>query len=304
MSERTLALFLHRLLDGSLNPVGPARDAVMLHRLAARPAPVFQTLIGAHVQALLSEWPAGNTLRPTAAPTAALWVAAALNNLAWAAANPPDPRLLAATTRLVTALPAADTLDATLAYHALLRRIERIAPPPDWRPVAAALLARDPLTAAWLPRADAIDDWKPVRELLRYTSIRAALHDRLLRVLPHPEALERGEMDSAVAIANAEAGRVLGLWAHGGAEGRAFALALYEADCALNRRGDDERPVWPLLDGIRAARASDDALRRRNAERLLARYQPLTALFGEPALLRPYTRLDARFLDALGMVRG
>jgi hypothetical protein len=300
MSERSLAIFLHGLLEGRIAPAGPVRDAAMLRRLTERPAPALQALLGAHLDALLAGWPGGPALRPAAIPAAALWAGAALNNLAWSAARA-DPRLLTATLRMVEALPAASSAEAALAYHSLLRHLVRIDAPQDWLPVARQLVARSPLTAAWLPRIGEQFDWALLLDLLSHPPIRAALRDRLLSLLPRPEALSQGRIDTDIAMANAETGRLLaGLLEHGGLSWRPFVLALYEADCALQRRGDDERPQWPLLDRLRAARASDDPLLRRNAQRLLARYGPLAGLLADERLVRPYLYLDAHFLEQIG----
>lgn len=300
MSERALAIFLHRLIEGRLEPTAPVRATTMLEQLGERPAPALCDLLGAHVDALLAGWTGGMALRPATIPTSALWVGAALNNLAWAAKHA-DPQLLTATLRMVQALPAAADAGAALAYHGLLRHLDYASAMQDWLPVARQLTERSPLTAAWLPRIDERLDWALLLELLDHYPAKAALRDRLLALLPAPEALGRGLIESDIAIANAEAGRLLaGLLEHGGTPWRPFVLAFYEADCALQRRGDKEHPIWPALDHARTARVSDDPLLRRNAERLLARYRPLAGLLADETLVRPYLYLDGRFLEQIG----
>ena len=300
MSERALAIFLHSLLAGRIEPDGPVRAGAVLARLAERPAPALQALLGAHLDALLSTWPDGAALRPAVVPASALWVGAALNNLAWSAAHA-DPRLLTATLRMVQALPAAPDAESALAYHCLLRHLEHTSAAQDWLPVARMLVERSPLTAAWLPRLDEQIDWALLLELLSRRSIGAALRDRMLELLPPPETIGRARIETEIAKANAESGRLLaGLIEHGGACWQSFVLAFYEADCARQRRGTEERPEWPLLDQLRAARTSDDPLLRRNAERILARYRPLAALMPEERLLHPYIYLDVRFLEQIG----
>jgi hypothetical protein len=74
-------------------------------------------------------------------------------------------------------------------------------------------------------------------------------------------------------------------------------LACYEADCFMQRRGNDEHPTWPLLEYLRVLRASDDVLQRRNAGRMLARYRTLVALLEAGAPLSRYLYLDGRFLQ-------
>jgi hypothetical protein len=301
MSEYALAQFLQRLLADELAPAGPLRDGAVLVLLIEQPAPVLQQLLGLHLDAMLARWPGGAALRPAAIPATALWAAAALNNLAWAATRP-DPRLLTATLRLADALPAAETLEAALAYHCLLRRLDGQAPGADWQPVVRRLLDRSPLTAAWLPSLGERLRWPLLLELLQPPPLRAALRDRLLGLLPAPEALSR--IDGDTALANAEAGRLLaGIAEHGGPAWQPFLLELYEADCLLGRRGSDERPTWPHLEWIRQARLNDDKLLQRRAERLLERYRPLVPLLADPELVRRYLYLDGAFLQQIAALQ-
>jgi hypothetical protein len=96
-----------------------------------------------------------------------------------------------------------------------------------------------------------------------------------------------------LAQGNVELGRILeGLSEHGGAAGTRWLLALYEADCLLQRQGSEESPTWPLLRWLHAARYSSDPLERGNARRVLARYYPLLPLIDQEHPLRPYTRLE------------
>jgi hypothetical protein len=287
MSERALTVFLHGLLEGRLAPVAPVRDGTALARLLEEPAPVFEKLLNAHVDALLSGWSGGATLRPENIPATALWVGAALNNLAWSASRS-DPSLLNVTLRLARALPLAGDTEAALAYHSLLRHLDPQALAEDWQPVVTLLLERSPLTAAFLPRVVEKFDWPHLLALLRYRAIQVALRDHLL-ALP---------LEPAVCL---EVGRLLeGLLEHGGPQLRPFVLAFYEADCAFRREVSQRQPYWPLFDQVRAARISSDARVRRNANRLLARYRPLAALLADTATLRLYTRLDHLFLIQIG----
>lgn len=294
MTARSLALFLHRLLAGDLAPEGPVADAATLAGLAERPPQPLRELLGAHVDALLSGWPDGLSLRPEALPATALWAAAALNNLAWAAARP-DSRLLSVTLRMAQALPVAADGPAALGYHSLLRHLDRVEPAPGWAPVTLQLAVASPLTAAWLPHLDRQLGWELLLELLARPPARAALRDRWLGLAPSADEVRR-TLSAERARANAEVGALLAGLLERGEAWRPFVLAFYEADCAMLRRGGEERPSWPLLEQLRAARASADPRQRRHAERALARYRPLADLLTEPALLRPYLRLDGRFL--------
>ena len=294
MSTRSLAIFLHRLLAGALEPVGPVSDSATLTRLVEQPAPVLQTLLGAHVDALIGGWPDGALLRPRTLPATALWAATALNNLVWALQRP-DPRLLTVTLRLAQALPAATDPATALAYHSLLRHLDRLELASDWLPVARLLVARSPLTAAWLPRRE--EQLSPVLlDLLRQPPVQVALRDRWLGLLPDLAAVRR-TVSLECATANAELGSLLGALLEHNAEWQPLALAFYEADCLLQRQGSREQPTWPGVTALgTAARYGADARQRRHAERVLARYRPLVALLADEALVRPYLHLDGRFL--------
>lgn len=290
MSERALGLFLQRLLESRMQPVAPVQDAALLHRLVGQPAVALAQLVSAHVDALLSELPAGFTLRPATIPATTLWVAAALNNLVWSVQHP-GKRLLTVTLRLAQALPPATDLSAVLAYHSLLGHLDDLTGDltvaPNWQAIVTLLLERSLLTAAWLPRISQPFDWPQLLALLQHPPLQVALRDRLLR-LPHTPDINR------------EVSRLLaGLLAYGGPAMHPLVLTVYEADCRLQRSGSREQPTWTILEQITSMRGSNDPLERRNAERLLLRYRPLAALLDQPALLRPYTHLDARFLTRL-----
>jgi hypothetical protein len=257
----------------------------------------LQRLLREHTHQLLAGWPAGALQQPESIPSVALWVGAALNNIAWAGSRT-EPRLFTITLRMSRALPAASSVEAALTYHSLLRHIETMRPAQEWQPVIRALLERSPLTAAWLPRVSDALEWSLLLDLLTHHPVRAALRDRILALLPQPVATNLHALDTPTAVANAEVGRLLeGLLQQGGAAVQPFVLALYEADCMVQRRGSDEHPEWPLMTNLHAARHDHDPLLRRNANRVLARYRPLAALLGDEALLRPYTYLDGRFLE-------
>jgi hypothetical protein len=274
------------------------QDSTTLTRLMEHPAPVFEHLLGQHLDRLLAGWPGGAALRPASIPAAAIWAGAVVNNL-WYAAAYPDGRLLDCTLRLARALPTADTRPAALAYHSLLRVLDSLTPAREWQPVVRLLLERSPFTAAWLPRIAEPYDWSLLLRLLEPHPLRAALRDRVLSLLPSPDML-RDSLDTDTARANAEAGRLLtGLLEHGGAAWQPFVLACYEADCLIQRRGSDERPIWPLLERLRGLRSSDDTLQRRNAGRILARYRALVALREAGAPLSRYLYLDGRFVQQL-----
>ncbi|MEI7772143.1 MAG: hypothetical protein WCI67_19265 [Chloroflexales bacterium] len=306
MSAHSLAIFLQRLREGALDPVGPVCDSATLARLVAQPAPQLQALLGAQVDALLTGWPRGAALRPRSIPSVALWTAAALNNLAWAA-DRPDPRLLVMTLRLAQAIPAATDPETALAYHSLSQHLSELSlAADDWLHVSHLLIAQSPLTAAWLPRLDDQLNWALLHDLLRQPTIQAALRDRWLSLLPN-QAMLRHSIPATCAKANVELGRLLGALLECGGEWRPLVLAVYEADCALQRRGSPERPEWPLIAQLSAARSSADPLQRRRAEQVLSRYRPLLGLMEEPATVRPYLSLDGRFLtmiaDALPAAR-
>jgi hypothetical protein len=305
MSERALALFLRGLLerDGAAAATGAIAAPTTLARLGEQPAPALQTLMDAHLNAMLAGWPGGATLRPTHIPSAVLWVGAALNNLARATTHP-SPRLLTITLRMVEGLPVASTREAALAYHSLLRHLERITPPPGsegWQRVVSLLLRCSPLTAAWLPRPDAIGSWELLLAMLREPAIAAMLRDRWLNLLPPPETLLEQSIATSQARANVELGRLLeGVVEQDRDVGRQTLLVFYEADCLLQRRGSDNRPTWPLLRWLHMTRGSSESLVRRNGERVLVRYRPLAPLLARETLLQPYTQLDIRFLEPLG----
>lgn len=305
MSARPLVIFLHSLLAGRLDPVGPVGDNATLDRLVARPAPELQALLTAHIDALLAGWPGGVALRPPVVPAAVLWVGAALNNLAWAAdsqhsaASRPDPSLLDVTLRLVRALPTASGLAAALAYHSLLRHLERLDAAPEWRPVAEELVARSPLTAAWLPWPAPPPRPDPLPALLAYRPVQAAMRDRWLGQAPAADEVRRG-LSVGCAAANAAVGEQLARLLAAGPQWQPFVLAFYEADCALQRHGDGTRPAWPLIEQLLTARVSPDPRQRRNAERTLGRYRPLAGLLSNPNALRPYLHLDGRYLEQVG----
>jgi hypothetical protein len=297
MSERVLATFLHNLLVGRYETSGPVRDAAALQRLLEQPAPLFHELLTAHVDALLAGLPGGAALRPATLPTTTLWLAAVLNNLVWAR-RVADPQLLNISLRLARALPPAHDLPAALAGHSLLQHLAQITPPDDWRPVLSELLARYPLTAAWLPRCGEQLDWTALQALLEPPPLQALLRDRWLSLAP-------GSADTAMhawdlALANAEIGSLLEGLLNADAGWLAFVLEFYEADCELQRRERAGQPEWPLLAQLRSARHDRDPLRQRRARRSLDRYRPLADLLRRDSrLLRPYTRLDPRFLVQL-----
>jgi hypothetical protein len=303
MSERSLALFLRGLLepDGPAAAVGAVASPATFARLGEQPAPALQTLLAAHVHALLATWPGGAALHPASLPAATLWVGAALNNLAWAATRP-TPRLLTITLRLVETLPAATTREAALAYHSLLRHLERLELlPADWDAVVSGLLRRSPLTAVWLPRGDVPEAGAWFWELLREPVVWAALRNRWLSLLPLPEQWAQPGITTVQAKASAELGRLLeSVGEGGGAVGQPALLGFYEAECWLQRRGTEERPTWPLLRWLHTARGSHDPLVRHNGERVLARYRPLARLLAHEAVVRPYPQLDGRFLEEIG----
>jgi hypothetical protein len=294
MSERSLAIFLHQLLAGELAPVGPVNDGATLKRLVEAPPSALQTLLGAHLDALLAGWPSGSTLRPPSLPTAMFWIAAALNNAAWAIQRP-DPRLLTITLRLSEAIPVAADPGEALAYHSLIRHLARFPLAEDWRPVAQRLFDRSPLTTGWLPRCNGA--LSPVLiELLASYPVQADLRDRWLTLLPDEQSVRR-TIPAATAAANAELGQLLRDLLALDTDWRPFLLAFYEADCEFQRRGSDERPTWPLLDALgAAARQERDVVRRRYAQKTLYRYAPLVDLMADEACVRPYRYLDGRFL--------
>lgn len=321
MSERFLAHFLHwlgaqhgteRENGHGLSTTGAVADPAVLEHLLAQPAPMLHTLLSAHTDALLATWPGGATHRPDTIPSSALWVGAALNNLVWAATHHPSPRLFTITLRMVQALPVADTPDAALAYHSLLRHLEHLPRPPgdDWQPVVNGLVRCSPLTAAWLPQMDRMDrmdrtnagasPWAVLLALLRVTAVWAALRDRWLALLPLPDTVARQGIPTHLAKANAALGGVLrGLRDHGGPDGQHLLFTFYEMDCVLQRRGTPERPFWPLLDWLHVSLVSNDELVARNARQVLARYHPLAPLLVDERLSRPYRQLDGRFLVSL-----
>jgi hypothetical protein len=300
MPERALALFLHHLLEGNPAPVAPVRQSVALHRLAAQPAAPLQQLVARHLAVMLAGWPGGAALHPERIPSVVLWVAAALNNLAWAATGQSDPALLNITLRLCRALPAAENVETALAYHSLLRSLALLQPPQEWQPVVRALLERSTLSAALHPRSSEPFNHALLHTLLSLPPTRAALRDRWLALLPvvstaPPYTLP--PLETRQAMANAEVGRLLvGVLEHGGAVGQPFVLAFYEADCLLQQRGSSDHPTWPLLEWLRRSQHDNDPLLRRNARRVLARYRALAVLLNDHTRLRPYTYLDARFL--------
>jgi hypothetical protein len=231
-----------------------------------------------------------------------LWVAAALNNLAWAQTHP-DAHLATLTLRLTGALPPAATLADDLAYHSLLRHLPRRTPGEEWQPAVSRLLERSPLTAAWLPQVGPDINRDLLLKELAGCAIQRMLRDRWLDLLPHPETLAHGRIDSGIARANVEIGRMLDvLLEYGGQDWLPFVLSFYEADCNLQQRGRNARLAWPLLDHIRTARVSNDPLVRRNAERLLARYRPLARLMADETVTRPYLYLDGRFLEQIALL--
>lgn len=303
MSEHALATFLHRLLTDTPRPIGPVRDPTVLQRLVHQPAPLLQQLLTAHIDTLLADLPDGATLRPITVPATALWVGAILNNLVLATTRP-DARLLTITLRLTEALPPATTWDTALAYHSLLRHLACCVPPgDDWQPVAHRVLAHSPLTALWLPYIDAHISWEVVLDLMQDRPLRALVHDRLLALLPPPEAQEPQAITRTLARANHTVGQILtALLEQGGPDWRPFVLAFYEADCERQRRGTDEHPTWPLLTLVRRTQRDGDAFQRRNAGWLLARYRPLAAMLHDETIFVPYSRLDGRFLSELGAI--
>lgn len=229
MSERSLATFLQTLLTSAPAPAGPVRDPVALQRLATSPSPPFQHLLAAHLDAFLRDVPAGETLRPQAVPAGVLGVGAALNNLALSATYP-DPRLLTITLRLLDELPPVTTTDAALAAHSLLRHLPRIRYRTDWEPVRHRLLAASPLTALWLPHPGDTINWDLALALLARPPLRVLVRDRLLGLLPPPERFPNERIETAVARANEDTGRLLAaLLEHGGAAWQPFVLALYPA---------------------------------------------------------------------------
>jgi len=295
MSQCSLAIFLHQLLAGELAPVGPVNDAATLNRLVEVPAPALRILLGAHLDALLARWPSSHALRPQSLPSALLWIAAALNNAAWAVQRP-DPRLLTITLRLSEAIPAAADPDEALAYHSLIRHLPRLTLAEDWLPVAQRLFDRSPLTAAWLPRRNGALS-PALIDLLGYYPVQVELRDRWLALLPDEQSARR-TIPAAMAAANAELGQLLRDLLALDAGWRPFTLAFYEADCAFQRRGSDERPAWPLIDALgAAARQERDLARRRYAQKTLYRYAPLVDLITDEASARPYLHLDGRFQD-------
>lgn len=304
MSTRSLAIFLQQLLVGNLEPVGPVSDRATLARLVAQPAPILATLLGAHVDALLAGWPGGSRLRPRTIPATTLWVAAALNNLAWAVQRP-DSRLLTVTLRMVKALPAATDPDTALAYHSLVRHCTTLTPPADWLPIERLLVARSPLTCAWLPHREATLP-ATLCDLLRQYPVQVALRDRWLSLFPDLDAVRR-TVPLACANANAEIGGLLSDLVAESCAWHPFVLAFYEADCMLQHQGSLESPTWPIISALGAARKGSDARQRRHAEKVLARYRPLVNLMADEALVRPYLHLDVRFMtllaDSLPVVR-
>ncbi|MEI8167889.1 MAG: hypothetical protein WCG26_16015, partial [Chloroflexales bacterium] len=185
--------------------------------------------------------------------------------------------------RLAQALPAATDTATALAYHSLLHHLTRRELAADWLPVARLLVARSPLTAAWLPRREEL--LSPLLlDLLRQYPVQVALRDRWLDLLPDLAAV-RHTVGLACATANAELGSLLGALLAHPAEWQPFVLAFYEADCALQRRGSPERPTWPVITALGvAARTSTDPRERRHAARVLARYVPLVALLADETL--------------------
>jgi hypothetical protein len=298
MSERALATFLHNLLAGRHETIGPVRDAATLQRLLEQPAPLFHDLLSAHVDALLAGLPGGAALRPAALPTTTLWLAAVLNNLVWAG-RVADPQLLNVSLRLAGALPPAHDLPAALAGHSLLQHLARITLPADWRPVRGELLARYPLTAAWLlPRCGEQPDWTALQALLEPPPLQALLRDRWLSLAPG--STDTGMHAWDLALANAEIGALLEGLLAADASWLAFVLEFYEADCELQRRERAGQLEWPLLAQLRSARHDRDYIQRRRALRSLDRYRPLAGLLRRDSrLLRPYARLDPRFLVQL-----
>lgn len=293
MSQRSLAMFLHNLLAGELAPVGPVNDSATLNRLVEQPAPTLQALLGAHRDALLAGWPAGDGVPPRRLPAAMLWVAAALNNAAWAVRRP-DPRLLTITLRVSEAIPPAADADEALAYHSLIRHVARLNLADDWRCVAQRLIERSPLTSGWLPRCNST--LSPLLiHLLRCYPVQADLRDRWLTILPDEQSA-RHTLPSAVAMVNAELGQLLRDLLAFDPVWQPFVLAFYEADCAFQRRGSVEKPTWPVLEALgAAARQERDPVRRRYAQKTLYRYAPLVDLMADEACIRPYLYLDVQF---------
>jgi hypothetical protein len=302
MSEYALATFLHTLLTDTPRPVGPIREPGLIQRLVTQPAPPLQQLLSTHIDALLADLPGGAAIRPDTVPATALWVGAALNNL-YLSSTRPDARLLTITLRLVDALPAATTCDAALAYHSLLRHLAGWSPAQEWQPVAHRLLDRSPLTALWLPYVSEHVSWTVACDLLQSNALRVLVRDRLLSLLPPPEALAAGRIDSTVARANQRAGQVLeALLEHGGDAWLPFVLECYEADCERQRRGTEAHATWPLLTLLHQTQRQSDSLQRRNARLLLDRYRPLAALIDDETVFRAYNRLDGPFLTELGLL--
>lgn len=293
MSHHALALFLEQLLAGNAAPVGPVEDRVTIQELVLAPPTALQSLLGAHVDALLAAWPDSAQLRPHSMPSSILWLAAALNNLAWAAEHP-DPRLLSLTMHLARALPNARDSATALAYHSLLRYLPQLLPHSDWLPVVRLLLATSPLTEVWLPRRSTL---RPLLlELLRQPSLQRALRDRWLSLWPEL-ATAQATVPLTQATANAELGGLLGDLLAQSDTWQPFILSFYEADCYLQRRGSHAQPSWPVLAALGyAAQHATDIRQRRHAARSLARYRPLTALLQHEQLVRPYLHLDGRFL--------
>jgi hypothetical protein len=301
MSERALATFLHNLLTGPPRAVGPIRDPALLQRMVARPAPPLQTLLAAHMNALLADLAGGhqNGLYPTAVPASTLWIAAALNNVALATGRP-DDRLHTITLRLTAALPPAETHAAALAYHSLLRHLPRFTPSKDWDAVVHQMVQKSPLTALWLPWAEGDIDWQAALTLLAQPPLQRMVRDRLIGLLPPPDVLMRGRIATDVARSNQMTGHLLAaLLAHGGTDWLPLMLTIYEADCERQRRGTADNPEWPLLTLLHQAQQSGDPLQRRNAKWLLTRYAPLKEWLHDDPLFTPYFRLDVHFLTGL-----
>ncbi|NJP04979.1 MAG: hypothetical protein HC837_04800 [Chloroflexaceae bacterium] len=304
MSERALAFFLHSLLHGTPHAAEPLLDRATLEGLLTRPAPLLQPLLTSHIEQLLAPLPQSDRVYPSALSAATLWVGAALNNLVWAQTMP-DAQLLGMTLRLSEALPPATTPADALAYQSLLRYAHAMSVDADWLPVVQTLLKRSPLTAAWWPRLHQPDtfNWALLVALVQQKPLGALLRDRFLVLQPTEAQLSDDQIDLDMARINAEIGRLLvGLQHHGGELVAPFLLAFYEADCALLQRLDGDQPVWPVIQQLAAARRSDDALVRRNASRVLARYRALVALMADATRVQPYTRLDGRFLQQIAVL--
>lgn len=288
-------IFLQQLLADRVAPTGPVQDRETLQQLILAPPAALQALVGAHVDALLATWPGAAGLRPQAIPSSTLWLAAALNNLAWASEYPtPDPRLLNLTLRLARALPSARDEATALAYHSLLRYLPHLLPHADWLPVVRLLLATSPLSEAWLPRRSRV---RPLlRDLLRHTPVQAALRDRWLSLWPDL-ATAQATVPLTMATANAELGGLLGDLLDQGETWQPFVLSFYEADCYLQRQGSRAQPTWPVLTTLgHVAQQASDIRQRRHAARTLSRYRPLATLLQDERRVRPYLHLDGRFL--------